>query len=195
MVHHTQRLFLVSLLCFLGLSAAQAQAPRYTLQVEALDSLNPALKLVQRLKASGTDAYYVKSEVPGKGVYYRVRVGNFPDKASAQRRGLQLCRTGLIRTYYVTLHEGTGVAFPDNIPPSHQPRHAPAPPPKAAAVAHPVRPKQVRVIRRSAVVTCQGKASVVRRCASARPVSPRRATAHRPHHIKPKPAYVRCCGK
>jgi hypothetical protein len=188
MIHHTQRLFLVSLLCLFGLSAAEAQASKYTLQVEALDNPNPALKLVQKLKASGVDAYYLKSAVPGKGLYYRVRVGNFADTTAARRRGEQLCRAGLIRTYYVVPYEGKPVAFPNNIPSGYAP---PSPPKKEVVTAHPVRPKQVPVIRRSAVTTCQGRASATRPCASGRRVRPARVPLHRPRQTKP--AYVKCC--
>lgn len=150
MIHYTQRLFFVSLLCLLSLSAAQAQTVRYTLQVEALDNLHPALDLVQELRAAGVDAYYLRSDVAGKGLFYRVRVGNFPDTASAHRRGEQLCRSRLIREYYVTTYEGGTyhIAPPPTYHHSHSPRLAP----KAVQVTEVVTEEEVRVYEGKSVV-------------------------------------------
>jgi cell division septation protein DedD len=97
MLHYTQRFLLVSLFCLLAASAVQAQAFRFTIQVEALDDPDPAFELVEELRASGLDAYYVVSEVPGRGTYYRVRVGNFPNLTAAHHRGEQLRRARVRR--------------------------------------------------------------------------------------------------
>jgi hypothetical protein len=155
MTHYTQRLFLVSLLCLLSLSAAQAQAVRYTLQVEALDSLTPALELVQDLRASGVDAYYLRSEVPGKGLYYRVRVGNFADTRSAHHRGEQLCRAHLIHKYYVTTYEGGTyqIVTPQIVTPQTHYYYPPARvAPRSMPVTEVVVEKEVRVYEETPVV-------------------------------------------
>ncbi|HYE75625.1 MAG TPA: SPOR domain-containing protein, partial [Blastocatellia bacterium] len=49
----------------------------------------------------------LKSEVPGKGIFYRVRVGSFADQTTAQQKGEQLQHAQLIKSYYVTLYEGS----------------------------------------------------------------------------------------
>lgn len=48
----------------------------YTLQVASLDSEINALKMVNRLKAGGFEAYYTEVHLKGKA-YYRVRCGRF----------------------------------------------------------------------------------------------------------------------
>ena len=40
---------------------------------------------VKRLKRRGFAAFVVSSELPGKGVWHRVRLGSFTNKAAAER--------------------------------------------------------------------------------------------------------------
>ncbi len=174
MIYYTQRLFLVCLFCLLSLSVAQAQAVRFTLQVEALDDPDPALELVQYLQASGVEAYYLPAEVPGRGLYYRVRVGTFPDMVSARHRGEQLRRSHVIRKYYVTRYEGKAVAFPNNIPKGYHAPHRPAPVKKVVVPVRRAHPTQVRLVERHGSHTCVGVASVTWRCTSKPRVAPRR---------------------
>ncbi len=50
---------------------------RLTIQVASLKDKKTALNMVARLKKKGYTAYLVSAEVPGKGTWYRVRIGSF----------------------------------------------------------------------------------------------------------------------
>jgi DedD protein len=64
--------------------ASKATSGSQTIQVGAFSEESAAAALEKRLKAKGYDAYLLKSTVPGQGVRWRVRVGHFPDRASAE---------------------------------------------------------------------------------------------------------------
>jgi len=55
----------------------------YTIQVAAFKSSQDADKLVAELKQKGFSAYRAIGKVPGKGIWYRVRIGEFNNKAEA----------------------------------------------------------------------------------------------------------------
>lgn len=100
-------LFVVFSLIVIGLTVSSAQSKKFTLQVESLDSQAPALALIKQLKSSGVDAYYLKSNIPGKGIFYRIRVGSFADASTAQELGEKLRRAQLIKDYFVARYEGS----------------------------------------------------------------------------------------
>jgi cell division septation protein DedD len=58
---------------------------RYTIQVASLKSDKSALKLVGRLEKKGYDAYFIVTNLKDKGVWYRVRVGNYHKKDDAKK--------------------------------------------------------------------------------------------------------------
>ncbi len=57
----------------------------YTIQVVSLKNDNAAMKLVSKLERKGFDAYFTIADVRNKGRFYRVRVGNFSNKAGAKK--------------------------------------------------------------------------------------------------------------
>jgi len=57
----------------------------YTIQVGSFTDDSPAAALTQQLKDKGYHAYVIKSDVPGMGVRWRVRVGHFKNRVEAQR--------------------------------------------------------------------------------------------------------------
>jgi cell division septation protein DedD len=64
----------------------QAQEPagnKFTIQVASLKDSGIADKLVGRLKKGGYPAYRSIGKVPGKGIWYRVRVGSFNSRTEA----------------------------------------------------------------------------------------------------------------
>jgi cell division septation protein DedD len=67
-----------------GPNPLKAMAGGQTIQVGAFSEENGAATLKKRLKAKGYEAYIVKNAVPGQGLLWRVRVGHFPDRASAE---------------------------------------------------------------------------------------------------------------
>lgn len=57
---------------------------KYTLQVGSFQDRESAERLSMELESKGFDAYIEKAQIPGRGVWYRVRVGTFETKAEAQ---------------------------------------------------------------------------------------------------------------
>ncbi len=57
---------------------------RYTIQVAAVKDASSADKIVTTLRGKNFPAYQLRGETPGQGVWYRVRVGAFSDRASAE---------------------------------------------------------------------------------------------------------------
>ena len=54
-----------------------------TVQVASFKSAKKARQVMTRLKRKGYEAYEVRVNVPGKGTYYRVRVGHFAGSSEA----------------------------------------------------------------------------------------------------------------
>jgi cell division septation protein DedD len=72
--------------------AAAKQEPsgkRVTIQVASMRASGDADKLVNKLKKEGFPAYRAIGKIPGKGIWYRVRVGYFKNRTEA---GLMLKR-------------------------------------------------------------------------------------------------------
>jgi len=56
---------------------------KFTIQIASLKDSGIADRLVERLKKGGYPAYRSIGKVPGKGIWYRVRVGNFNSRSEA----------------------------------------------------------------------------------------------------------------
>jgi cell division protein FtsN len=66
-------------------AASSSTKLRYTVQTASYQERNMAEDEVKRLKKRGFAAFVVSSELPGKGVWHRVRLGSFSNKAVAER--------------------------------------------------------------------------------------------------------------
>ena len=62
----------------------RAERDRYIVQLKSVPSQGEAEALVRKLSASGYRPYLVSSNAAGKGVTYRVRLGEFPSKRAAE---------------------------------------------------------------------------------------------------------------
>ncbi len=62
----------------------------FTIQVGAFQKKEEAEQLAFRLKEHGYDAYVVVANIPNKGVWHRVRVGHYNDRAFATQAGEKL---------------------------------------------------------------------------------------------------------
>jgi SPOR domain len=95
-----------SLFVLIGISGqAAAQSTRYTVQLEATQTLEIALQKVKGFKGQGLDAYIVKIDVEGKGTFYRIRVGNFPSQADARKYATDLQRLGFSSNFFIAIYE------------------------------------------------------------------------------------------
>ncbi len=66
-------------------SAAKNTKLRYTLQVASYQEKEMAESDIRRMKQHGYAAFMVASDLPGKGTWYRVRLGSFSTKMSAEK--------------------------------------------------------------------------------------------------------------
>ncbi len=58
---------------------------RYTLQIASYQEKEMAEDDIKKMKQRGYAAFIVASDLPGKGTWYRVRLGSFSSKASAEK--------------------------------------------------------------------------------------------------------------
>ena len=103
-----------------------AQGVKYTVQLEAAPTKEAAEEKIRQLKTKDIEAYIVKSFVPGKGTFYRVRVGLFPNQNEARKFGADLQRRGVVPEFFIAPYEKPTeevAAKPAPVKP------APAPPP------------------------------------------------------------------
>jgi hypothetical protein len=84
---------------------AGAQDATYTLQFKASPTRAEAEGEVRQLRAKNIPAYVVKSDVPGKGVFYRVRAGVFSNRNDANKFGANLQQRGVVSEFFVTPYE------------------------------------------------------------------------------------------
>jgi hypothetical protein len=84
---------------------AGAQDATYTLQFKASPTRAEAEEEVRQLRVKNIPAYIVKSDVPGKGVFYRVRAGVFSNRTDANKFGANLQQRGVVAEFFVTPYE------------------------------------------------------------------------------------------
>ncbi|MCI0387240.1 MAG: YCF48-related protein [Acidobacteria bacterium] len=89
----------------LSVLVARAQSRGFTIQVESSPSEAEAKSSIATLKAKGTEAYWVKAEVPGKGTRYRIRIGKYKSQAEAKARADKLLSSGVIKEFIITVYD------------------------------------------------------------------------------------------
>ncbi len=95
-----------------GATAGVRAQDGFAVQVAAVQTTAEAEALVNSLRERGLHSYWVKTEVAGKGVYYRVRVGGqFATTQQATEFGRKLAQAKLIREYMVSRYEAPGGAI------------------------------------------------------------------------------------
>lgn len=91
------------------LSPSEREGKNVTIQIASLRDVNAADAMVEELIAKGyQEAYRSIGNVPGKGIWYRVRIGYFVDKSEAQHEVNRLIQdkyTPLI----VSIHPKKGI--------------------------------------------------------------------------------------
>lgn len=66
-------------------TAARPAGGHFSIQVAAVQDIKAAGKLVHELRRKGYQAYQIRSKIAGKGVWYRVRVGEFNDRGATEK--------------------------------------------------------------------------------------------------------------
>ena len=86
------------------LYSAKRPDPEYRIQVASYQDLGKAEDHVQTLKQLGHEAFVEKVVVKGKGTWYRVGIGRFKNKETAERAGTDLKGQGIVAYYSVQAH-------------------------------------------------------------------------------------------
>ena len=76
-------------------SNSRISVKTYTIQAASVKDAKDADRLVAKLKKKGFYAYRAIGKVPGKGIWYRVRVGEYKSRAAARHTFNKLKKTGL----------------------------------------------------------------------------------------------------
>jgi len=76
-------------------SKVRPSVKTYTIQAASVKNARDADRLVAELKKTGFHAYRAIGKVPGKGIWYRVRVGKYRNKADASNTMQKLKRAGI----------------------------------------------------------------------------------------------------
>lgn len=84
-----------------GAESAPAKM-RFTLQVGAFNNSEEAQKLVNQLQSKGYVAYEITGKGAAKGMWYRVRVGNFPSLQDARQFALMFEKKEKIKAVITT---------------------------------------------------------------------------------------------
>ena len=79
---------------------------KFAIQLASFKKESEASQVVNGLKSEGYNVYYKKFKVPGKGSWYRVRIGGFANRADAEKykSTLKLSKYG-ISSFFVTPEE------------------------------------------------------------------------------------------
>ena len=78
-----------------AIARTNAKGPVYTIQAASVKDPKDADRLVQKLKKRGYPAYRVIGKVPGKGVWFRVRIGEYRSKSEALTMMNKLKKDGM----------------------------------------------------------------------------------------------------
>ena len=61
----------------------EATSPHFTLQLSAFPDKGDAEEFMRKIQSAGYRPFLVASEIPGKGIFYRVRVGDYSTRQAA----------------------------------------------------------------------------------------------------------------
>lgn len=87
-----------------------AQSGKFTVQIVAAPSQAEAEATVKELKIKGIEAYILKSQVPGKGTFYRVRAGLFSNASDARKYGETLKQQSIVPEFFIAPYERPAAA-------------------------------------------------------------------------------------
>lgn len=77
--------------------------PRYQVQVSSFREIERARKLEAQLRKKGYNAFYTPVSIPGKGIWYRVFLGEFSAKGKAQEAASRARQQDDLQTMILTV--------------------------------------------------------------------------------------------
>jgi cell division septation protein DedD len=78
-----------------AVARTNATGPVYTIQAASVRDAKDADRLIQKLKKGGYPAYRAIGKIPGNGIWFRVRIGEYKSKSEAQSVMKKLEKDGL----------------------------------------------------------------------------------------------------
>lgn len=89
-----------------------AQTETHSVQVASYLNTTDAQAEVNRLRAKKLDAYWVKAEIPGMGVRYRVRIGKYSDENEAALGAAQACKSRAFGQFLLANGDNVPIGVP-----------------------------------------------------------------------------------
>jgi len=83
--------------------AKPAAGPRFTLQLSAFPERADAEEFMRKIQSAGYKPFLVASEIPGKGTFWRVRVGDYASKQAAADAKIEFERKQRMIAYVARL--------------------------------------------------------------------------------------------
>jgi len=80
---------------------SEAGDQHYSVQVASYRNIDGAVALVNRLKAQGCEPFRRTVEIPGKGTWRRICVGEYTSREDALRAGEELRKRGIIKHFII----------------------------------------------------------------------------------------------
>jgi photosystem II stability/assembly factor-like uncharacterized protein len=129
--------------------SVSAQTETHSVQVASYLNTTDAQAEVKRLRAKKLEAYWVKAEIPGMGVRYRVRIGKFSGENEATLGAAQACQSRAFSQYLIANGDSVPIGVPakscrSTLAASAQTRLTPkTDAPRAESIVPPTTPKRV----------------------------------------------------
>jgi len=82
---------------------AKPENGRFTLQLSAFVEKDDAQRFMQKMQSAGFKPFLVQSDIPGRGIFYRVRVGDYPTRKAANDARGELERKEHVLAYVAKL--------------------------------------------------------------------------------------------
>lgn len=92
-------------LCLTAFAQALAQGGRFAIQLGASPDHAEAETMLKEAQAQNLAAYLIRSNVPGKGIFYRIRVGNYASRAAAEKAAQQFKASGALSAFMIATYE------------------------------------------------------------------------------------------
>ena len=79
-----------------NLVQAKKESNKFSIHIESYKTLNKSLQRVEELKRKGFNAFYTETNIPGKGKWFRILIGEYNNSADALKELTALKRKGML---------------------------------------------------------------------------------------------------
>ena len=100
-------LLLFLLIAFMQINAADcAEQTYYSIHLASFKNLRNANAFVNKLKIKEKVVFWKETDIPGKGIFYRVYLGKYSNEAEAFEFWEKLKKAGVVSYYGISLLSG-----------------------------------------------------------------------------------------